>query len=189
MENAPYQELLEKAKVDYGALQAKLGACIKEQAQLEKRIADVKQTIVALSKMLGEEFVEEDALGLTDAIRMAFKTHPDQALTPTGLKERLEQLGFDTGKYGNVMASVHSIINRLATRGEIKQTGTIGGADKPAYIWAGMTPATEQLIREAIGRTPTTRERFKQAHEAKLAREKADATSRRLDIGGLRHKK
>jgi len=164
MEDAPYQELLEKAKVDYGALQAKLGACIKEQAQLEKRITDVKQTIVALSKMLGEEFVEEDALGLTDAIRMAFRTQPSQALTPTGLKDRLEQLGFDTGKYGNVMASVHSIINRLAARGEIKHTGTIGGADKPAYIWTGNIAADR-----AFGMTP--RERFKQAHDAKRVRE------------------
>jgi len=46
-------------------------------------------------------------------------------------------MGYDTGKYGNLMASVHSIIGRLEKRGEIRSSGTIGG--KPAHVWVPKT--------------------------------------------------
>jgi hypothetical protein len=46
-------------------------------------------------------------------------------------------MGYDTGKYGNLMASVHSIIGRLEKRGEIRSSGTIGG--KPAHAWVPKT--------------------------------------------------
>jgi hypothetical protein len=146
MDDSPYKQMLEQAKADYIGLQAKIGECLKEQAQLEKRLVGVRETIVALSKMLGEDFIEEDALGLTDAIRQAFKTY-GSSLAPTDVKERLEQSGYDTAKYGNVMASVHSVINRLVSRGEIRSTGTIGG--KPAYEWVPVRLSIGQRIAAA----------------------------------------
>ena len=134
MDDAAYKEMLDQAKADYCALQEKMGECLKEQQHLEKRIVGIRETIVALSNLLGEEFVEEDALGLTDAIRQAFKTAVGP-MAPTDVRGRLEQLGYDISKYGNVMASVHSVLNRLVQRREVAQEGTIGA--KPAYRWTG----------------------------------------------------
>ena len=93
----------------------------------------IREVVIVLSKMLGEQFVEEDALGLTDAIRQAFKTAEKQ-LTPLDIRERLEQLGYDTDKYGNVMASIHTVIRRLADNGEIVEAGRTPN-DKPRYVW------------------------------------------------------
>jgi hypothetical protein len=132
MADAKYKKMLETAKADYRAIQAKIGKCRDEQERLEKRLVGVRETVVSLSKMLGESFSEEDELGLTDAIRQAFKT-ASGGMAPTDVKGRLEQLGYDTSKYGNVMASVHSVINRLVRKGEVIQTGTSG--DKPCYTW------------------------------------------------------
>jgi hypothetical protein len=131
MEDALYKETLERAKEDLLKSQKELGECLEKQEALEKQITELRRIIVPISRMLGEEFVEEDAMGLTDAIRQAFKS--DGRLTPMDVKGALKQIGYDLSQYGNFMASVHAVINRLAARGEIRQTGTIDG--KPAYEW------------------------------------------------------
>jgi hypothetical protein len=48
----------------------------------------------------------------------------------------LEARGFQTRRYGNLLASIHVVVGRLVTKNEIMQAGTKGGADKPAYRWA-----------------------------------------------------
>jgi hypothetical protein len=137
MDDAIYKDMLEKAKADYIASQQKLGAHAREIELLEERISGLRETIFALSRMLrAEPFEEADALGLTDAIRQAYRTHGGP-LVPTDVRARLESMGYDTGKYGNLMASVHSIIGRLEKRGEIRSSGTIGG--KPAHAWVPKT--------------------------------------------------
>jgi len=131
-----YKAVLEQAKTDLVKTQNQLGECLKQQELLEKTITGLRATIAALSRMLDEEFIEEDAIGLTDAIREAFKSVGQGGnLTPTEVRSRLEMLGYDTRKYGNVMASVHTIINRLTSRGEIRQIGTRGDNNKPTYQW------------------------------------------------------
>jgi len=95
--------------------------------------------------MLDEEFVEEDAIGFTDAVREAFKSVGETStLTPTEVKGRLEMMGYDTAKYGNVMASVHTIINRLVQKGEIKQAGNRAD-NKPCYQWTGKVSSLSEL--------------------------------------------
>jgi hypothetical protein len=127
-----FREALNSAKAELTALQQELGTCLKQQEVLEKKIVAVRQMIVGFSDALGEQFVEEDSLGLTDAIRQAFKTS-SQPMTPTDVKGRLELLGYDTSKYGNLMASVHTIITRLTRQGQITAAGTAG--NKPTYRW------------------------------------------------------
>lgn len=133
MARLDFKATVEEAKVELAHLQQEMGECLKRQEQLEKKIVALRQTITALSDVLGERFVEEDSLGLTDAVRIAFKTY-GQPMAPTDVKDRLEQMGYDTTKYGNLMASVHTIINRLQRQGQIKHTGTIAN-NKPGYQW------------------------------------------------------
>jgi hypothetical protein len=42
-------------------------------------------------------------------------------------------MGVDITKYGNLMASVHAVINRLVNQGFIQPGPSVGG--KPAYAW------------------------------------------------------
>ncbi len=130
-----FKQSLELAKGELKHLQQELGECMKKQAELEKKIAAVRQMIVGFSDALGEKFIEEDTLGLTDAIRQAFKT-AGRRLAPTEVKDRLESIGYDTSKYGNMMASVHSVINRLVQQKQLQQIN-VGG--KPGYEWIPQT--------------------------------------------------
>ena len=84
--------------------------------------------------MCGEpEFVEEDALGLTDAIRMAFKTEAtnkimDPGMSPQDVRTKLESMGYG-GQWGNLLASIHTVIKRLHDKGEIEAAGNFYGRD------------------------------------------------------------
>jgi hypothetical protein len=133
MTDTDYKAVLEQTKSDLLKTQNELGRKLKEQEALEKKITGLRATIAALARMLDEEFVEEDAIGLTDAIREAFRAAGvTGTLTPTEVKEKLEMMGYDITKYGNVMASVHTIVNRLVSKREIKQVGTRAD-NKPCY--------------------------------------------------------
>ena len=59
-------------------------------------------------------------MGLTDAIRQAFKTAPNVQMGATGVRSRLKQIGFDITVYGNLLASIHTVLGRLEKSGEIK---------------------------------------------------------------------
>lgn len=150
MTGQDYKKILDQAKQDLLAAQQELGECLSKQEQIEKKITGLRQTISALSRMLDEDFVEEDAMGLTDAIREIFSTRLGD-LIPTEVRDALKESGYDITKYGNVMASVHSVINRLATRGEIVEVGTRADG-KAAYKWKGPIKARIAVPRGVLAR-------------------------------------
>ncbi|WP_263375375.1 hypothetical protein [Granulicella aggregans] len=126
-----FKNTLEKAKSELISNQERLGKILQEQESIETRNAKLREIVAVLSRAVGEQFVEEDAIGLTDAIRGAFRG-AGGPLQPTEVRDRLKSTGVDITKYGNVMASVHSVISRLHARGDI-QPVTVGG--KPAFTW------------------------------------------------------
>src|SRR5258706_5730468 len=128
-----FKQSLNAAKAELRALQAEIGECLSRQEELEKKLAAIRQMINAFSNALGEQFEEADELGLTDAVRQAIKTH-NGPLEPIAVRDRLQQLGFNTNKYGNFMASVHTVIARLLKQGEVKQQ-VIQPGNKAAYVW------------------------------------------------------
>jgi hypothetical protein len=132
-ERLDFKQALKAAKTELVVVQEELGECLARQEELEKQLAALRLVISGFSSGLGEQFEEADEIGLTDAVRQAFSTH-STALEPTAVRTRLQQLGFNTKKYGNFMASVHTVINRLAQRGEIKQQ-QIQPGNKVGYIW------------------------------------------------------
>jgi hypothetical protein len=137
MKDSEFRQTLEKAKEELIASQKRLGEHLAAVETEEKNIGRLREFIVTMSKLLGEQFVEEDALGLTAAIRQAFKTS-ESPLQPTDVRDRLVSLGHDITKYGNMMASVHAIITRLLSKREIEQVTVYG---KPAYQWNRATRA------------------------------------------------
>ena len=142
-----YTTALAAAKEELAEANAELGQTQQRVKDLEVRISDLRQTVTVLSKLCGEENVEmEDALGLTDAIRKVFMDARDQGLTVQDVRLQLEARGFQTSRYGNLLASIHVVVGRLLAKHEIAQVGTKGGADKPSYAWAfKLSPVTLPL--------------------------------------------
>jgi uncharacterized coiled-coil protein SlyX len=128
-----YKAALLTAKNELISAITDLGETQNRTLELEQRIADLRQTISVLSKLCGEREMDvEEALGLTDAIRAAFvSVGKDQSLTAQEVRLRLEAHGFNTRRYGNLLASIHTVIKRLENKKEIRCAGAKG--DKNAY--------------------------------------------------------
>src|ERR1700722_4678045 len=114
-----YEAALKQAGEELAASVVELGDAQARAEELEQRIADLRQTVSVLSKLCGEDNVEiEDSLGLTDAIRYVFAgagTH--KSLTAQDVRLHLEGQGFNARRYGNILASIHTVIKRLENRG------------------------------------------------------------------------
>jgi hypothetical protein len=137
--NELHRQTLEQFKSEIVAKKLELGKCIQKQEDLETGIAKLQEVAVAIARLLGEEYVPEDAMGLTDAIRQAFKTTPNVTMTTKEVRARLQQMGFDITQYGNVLASIHTVISRLHSKREIKQAA-VRNDGKPAYQWVNPLP-------------------------------------------------
>jgi hypothetical protein len=72
------------------------------------------------------------SLGLTDACRMVLKAAGD-TLTGVEVRQRLDVMGFDVGRYANDLASIHTVLKRLNQAGEADFEPRAHG--KPAYRW------------------------------------------------------
>ncbi len=130
-----YKQALKQAKDDLVHRIAALGDYQVKVAEAEREIMELRQTVAALARLCGEpEFVEEDALGLTEAIRMAFRTHEPgmyglgEGMSAHDVRTKLEAMGY-AGRWGNVLASIHTVIKRLFDKGELEAAGNINGRD------------------------------------------------------------
>ena len=138
MTDNKYRDILKQAKDDFRGTKAEFADLRRRQDELEKRLVGLREIIVATSRMLGEQFIEEDELGLTDAIRQVFKTTTG-ALSTFGVEQRLTRLGYDLNKYStaeSAKASISTVVARLAASGELKTLGK-NPAGRQLYKWAG----------------------------------------------------
>jgi hypothetical protein len=135
-----YKNALKQAKADLAEQVEILGKAQEAAEKAEKAIVELRQTIAALQRLCGEpEFVEEDALGLTEAIRMAFRTELEGGMYGIGggmsaqdVRTKMESMGYG-GRWGNLLASIHTVIKRLHEKGELEATGNVNGRD--TYRW------------------------------------------------------
>jgi hypothetical protein len=93
-----------------------------EQDELQVRIAKQKRIIAALTELAD---VEEDSpppsdlvKGITDACKTAV-LGSNKPLYPSEIRDRIQALGFPEQK--NLLASVHTIVKRLAEAGEVME--------------------------------------------------------------------
>jgi hypothetical protein len=135
-----YRTAFETAKADLFRCREELGEIIDRKADLEIRIARLRETVIALGRMFGEEFDEADALGLTDAIRQAFMAQQNTQLTAQNVRDRLDFMGFSLDKYGNALASIHTVIKRLLEKNEIEEVPPTREGEKVAYTWKRLRP-------------------------------------------------
>lgn len=137
-----YEKALEEAKKELAQAIADLGESEQKVQDLGVRISDLRQTVTVLSKLCGVENVEvEDALGLTAAIRKTFEESPLKDFSVQDIRLSLEARGFQTRRYGNLLASIHTVVNRLKDKGEIQDNGTTeAGKPKYTHVIAKPTP-------------------------------------------------
>ncbi len=126
-----YRVALEQAKKDLAAKITEVGAAERTVELGTKQIVELRQTIAVLSKLCGEsEYVEEDALGITDVVRMTYRSAVGEGngLSAQDVRDRIESMGY-AGRWANLLASVHTVTNRLFKMGEIEASGNLNGRE------------------------------------------------------------
>jgi hypothetical protein len=120
-----YRRALETAILEYEALG-------QQRQDLDKRLAEVAQTIGTLSRLCG--LVPTVPIGLTDACRLVVRG-AGVPVTPGDVRERLRAIGFDLSKYANDLAAIHTILKRLNESGELRFIPRGHQLAKHAYVW------------------------------------------------------
>ena len=108
MAKAEYVSALDAAVREYEQALA-------DQAALESRIAHLRQSILHLTKLCGYE--PTVPFGLTDACKLVLRS-ARAPLTAVGIRDRLQQIGFDLDRYANPLAAIHTTLKRMTEAGE-----------------------------------------------------------------------
>ncbi len=159
-----------------------------EKEQLETRIAKQKKRVAALYELVqtNEESAALSGLveGITDACRVVFRA-AEKPLSPSEVRDRVQALGVPP--QANLLASIHTTIKRMKEAGEIKEATTDSsrgfGTMGTGYEWVGVANVFAERLR-SLTPLEIAREGFRQAHDAKLAREKTKSPT----VGELRQK-
>lgn len=68
-----------------------------------------------VQKAIAEMFPK--TLGLTDAVRMALRSHPGKCMSAQIIRTYLEDIGFDFSDYtANPLTSIHTVAKRMSPR-------------------------------------------------------------------------
>ena len=78
-----------------------------------------------------------DPPGFTDSVRNVLRANPERAATATDVRDLLAEAGFNLSDYSNPLASIHTILKRLAERGEVT---TITDNGQTYYRWKADGP-------------------------------------------------
>jgi hypothetical protein len=95
---------------------------------IASRINELKQVEAGVTAT-GQE------MGLTEAIRWVFRQPLILPLTPTEVRDKMAEMGYDLGKYKHVMPPIHNTLKRMKEAGEIKEVEGIGGIGR-AFVSA-----------------------------------------------------
>ena len=145
-----YRRALEAAVKEYESLG-------EERQRIDKRLAELAQTISTLSRLCG--ITPTVSMGLSDACRMVLR-NAGLPMTPAELRDRLLAIGIDLSGYANALATIHTTLKRLNDAGELRSVNTPGPRSagevsvKTAYIWdrppkaAMLGPDAAQVMRE-----------------------------------------
>jgi hypothetical protein len=101
-------------------------------SKVESQIYRVKSAVMGVAGLCGaqpdieyphlfpERLTNED-IGFTDAIREVLQEDPGgRYFSPIYMRDALKMNGFNITKYKNPLASIHTILKRLQTRGEAR---------------------------------------------------------------------
>jgi hypothetical protein len=122
MSDDSYRTALDAAVAEY----ERLGS---ERRTIDRRLAELAQTIATLSRLIG--LVPTVPLGLTDACRLVLRG--GLPMTPVEVRDRLLSIGVDLSVYVNDLSAIHTVLKRLNEAGEIRLVPRASGSN--AYLW------------------------------------------------------
>jgi len=95
---------------------------------IASRINELRQAEAGEAAGVGQE------MGLTEAIRWVFRQPLMLPLTPTQVRDRMAEMGYDLSKYKHVMPPIHNTLKRMKEAGEIKEVEAVGGFGGKAFV-------------------------------------------------------
>jgi hypothetical protein len=107
---------------------------VKEAAEADTQIVQLRRTIVSLSVLCNEP-TELESMGITESIRNVMKTVPN-ALSVQGVKAHLAAHGFDLTSQKHADAAITTVLNRLVEAKEIRK-GEANISGKVVATYAG----------------------------------------------------
>ena len=143
-------ERLAALRADRDVLDARLEQLNKEIVRFEKVVDTLKPLasdgIYVATVVPTVENVE--GLGLADACREILKQNP-QYRTARGIRDSLIGSGYDITQHTNPLASVHSVLKRLAEKGDVEELEAEG---KTRYRWKGESAQSATGFKAALRR-------------------------------------
>src|ERR1051326_5083931 len=130
----------------YESARDRLKELLRQEIEVKDQISHWGPIVEQLARLIGEtvdldiasrinEWKKDEAsaqgagqeMGLTEAIRWVFRQPLLLPLTPTQVRDRMAEMGYDLGKYKHVMPPIHKQLTRMKEAGEIKEVDGIGG--------------------------------------------------------------
>jgi len=102
----------------------------RRRAELDKRLAQLHESIGALTRLCG--YTPTVPWGLTDACRVVL-ARAERPMTALDVRDRLAAIGFDLSKYSSGLAAIHTVLKRLNRAGELRCVARESG--NQAYEW------------------------------------------------------
>ena len=144
----------ETATKMYESARDRLKELIRQEAEIKDQISHWGPIVEQLAKLSSQvvdpdiasrinELRENEAsaseagqeMGLTEAIRWVFRQPLLLPLTPTQVRDRMAEMGYDLEKYKHVMPPIHNTLKRMKEAGEIREVEGLGGIGR-AYTSA-----------------------------------------------------
>ena len=143
----------ETAMKIYESVSERLKELLRQETEIKEQISHWGPIVEQLARLTGEtvdpdmasrinELKQENAsaqgagqeMGLTEAIRWVFRQPLLLPLTPTQVRDRMAEMGYDLGKYKHVMPPIHNTLKRMKEAGEIKEVDAVGGFGGKAFV-------------------------------------------------------
>src|SRR5690349_920690 len=142
----------ETARTMYESARQRLLELLRRETETKEQISHWAPIVEQLARLVGEvldpdiasrinELKHEsersagEEMGLTEAIRWVFRQPLLLPLTPTQVRDRMAEMGYDLEKYKHVMPPIHNTLKRMKEAGEIREVEGVGGIGR-AYISA-----------------------------------------------------
>jgi hypothetical protein len=139
----------------YESARERLKELLRQEIEVKDQITHWGPIVEQLARLIGEtvdpeianrinELKQDEAsaqgagqeMGLTEAIRWVFRQPLLLPLTPTQVRDRMAEMGYDLSKYKHVMPPIHNTLKRMKEAGEIREVEAVGGFGGKAFVSA-----------------------------------------------------
>jgi hypothetical protein len=130
----------------YESAREKLKELLRQETEIKDQITHWAPIVEQLARLTGETVDPDIAsrinelrqdqvsaqeagqeMGLTEAIRWVFRQPLLLPLTPTQVRDRMAEMGYDLSKYKHEMPPIHNTLKRMKEAGEIREVEGLGG--------------------------------------------------------------